>query len=166
MFKALFDELLARCTKLAQGHGFRFHNPLHAFDSTTIPLCLSAYDWARYRTSKGAVKLHTQLDLSGNLPCFVVMSNGKMADVRATRKWFRIEPDSICTYDKGYCDYAWFREIDGKGAFFVTRLKGNARFRLVGQHLAPNEDWESWPTTRWSWSYRTPGRRIRGSCGA
>ena len=139
VFKALFDELLARCTKLAPGHGFRFHNPLYAIDSTTIPLCLAEYDWARYRTNKGAVKLHTQLDLSGNLPCFVVMSNGKMADIRAARKWFRIEPDSIYTYDKGYCDYAWFREIDAKGAFFVTRLKQNARLSVVGQHLAPNE---------------------------
>ena len=138
VFKALFDELLARCTKLAPGHGFRFHNPLYAFDSTTIPLCLSVYDWAHYRTNKGAVKLHTQLDLSGNLPCFVVMSNGKMADIRAARKWFRIEADSICTYDKGYCDYAWFREIDSKGAFFVTRLRRNARLKVVGQHLAPN----------------------------
>ena len=138
VFKALFDELLARCTKLAPGHGFRFHNPLYAFDSTTIPLCLSVYDWAHYRTNKGAVKLHTQLDLSGNLPCFVVMSNGKMADIRAARKWFRIEADSICTYDKGYCDYAWFREIDSKGAFFVTRLGRNARLKVVGQHLAPN----------------------------
>ena len=138
VFKSLFDELLARCTKLAPGHGFRFHNPLYAIDSTTIPLCLAEYDWARYRTNKGAVKLHTQLDLSGNLPCFVVMSNGKMADISAARKWFRIEPDSIYTYDKGYCDYAWFREIDGKGAFFVTRLKENARLKVVGQHLAPN----------------------------
>jgi len=138
VFKALFDELLARCTKLAPGHGFRFHNPLYAFDSTTIPLCLSVYDWAHYRTNKGAVKLHTQLDLSGNLPCFAVMSNGKMADIRAARKWFRIEADSICTYDKGYCDYAWFREIDSKGAFFVTRLRRNARLKVVGQHLAPN----------------------------
>lgn len=138
VFKALFDELLARCTKLAPGHGFRFHNPLYAFDSTTIPLCLSVYDWAHYRTNKGAVKLHTQLDLSGNLPCFVVMSNGKMADIRAARKWFRIEADSIYMYDKGYCDYAWFREIDSKGAFFVTRLRRNARLKVVGQHLAPN----------------------------
>ena len=138
VFKSLFDELLARCTKLAPGHGFRFHNPLYAIDSTTIPLCLAEYDWAHYRTNKGAVKLHTQLDLSGNLPCFVVMSNGKMADIRAARKWFRIESDSIYTYDKGYCDYAWFKEIDGKGAFFVTRLRQNARLKVAGQHLVPN----------------------------
>jgi hypothetical protein len=138
VFKALFDELLARCTELAPGHGFRFHNPLYAIDSTTIPLCLAVYDWARYRRHKGAVKLHTQLDLSGNLPCYVVMSNGKMADIRAARKWFKMESDSIYTYDKGYCDYAWFKEIDGKGAFFVTRLKQNARLKVVGQHLAPN----------------------------
>jgi len=139
IFKELFNELLDRCTELAPGHGFHFHNPLYAIDSTTIPLCLSTYDWARYRKNKGAIKLHTQLDLSGNLPCFVVMSNGRMADIRAARKWFRIEPDSIYTYDKGYCDYQWFKEIDDKGAFFVTRLKQNARLKLVGQHLVPNE---------------------------
>ena len=139
VFKSLFDELLARCTRLAPGHGFRFHNPLYAIDSTTIPLCLAVYDWAHYRKHKGAARLHTQLDLPGNLPCFVVMSNGKMADIRAARKWFRIESDSIYTYDKGYCDYAWFKEIDGKGAFFVTRLKQNARLKVVGQHLALNE---------------------------
>ena len=139
VFEALFEELLSRCTELAPGHGFRFHNPLYAIDSTTIPLCLSAYDWARYRKNKGAVKLHTQLDLSGNLPCFVVLSNGKMADIRAARKWFRIEPDSIYTYDKGYCDYEWFKEINDKGSFFVTRLKKNARYKVVGQHLAPNK---------------------------
>ena len=139
VFGELFNELLARCEKLAPGHGFRFHNPLFAIDSTTIAVSLNAYDWARYRTNKGAVKLHTQLNLSGNLPCFVVMSNGKMSDIQAARKWFRIEPDSIYTYDKGYCDYAWFKEIDGKGAFFVTRLRRNARLKVVGQHLEPNE---------------------------
>ena len=139
VFEDLFNELLSRCTRLAPGHGFRFHNPLYAIDSTTIPLCLATYDWARYRANKGAARLHAQLDLSGSLPCYVVMSDGRMADIRAARKWFRIQPDSIYTYDKGYCDYAWFREIDGRGAFFVTRLKQNARLRAVGQHLPPNE---------------------------
>ena len=139
VFGELFHELLARCEKLAPGHGFRFKNPLFAIDSTTIAVSLGEYDWARYRKNKGAVKLHTQLDLSGNLPCFVVTGNGKMSDIQAARKWFRIEPDSIYTYDKGYCDYAWFKEIDGKGAFFVTRPRRNARLKVAGQHLAPNE---------------------------
>ena len=61
-----------------------------------------------------------------------------MTDIRAARKWFRIESDSLYTYDKGYCDYAWFREIDDKGAFFVTRLRRNARLKVIGQHLTPN----------------------------
>ena len=82
VFSDLFNEFLDRCTKLAPGHGFRFHNPLYALDSTTIPLYLSVYDWAYYRKHKGAVKLHPQLDLSGCLPCYMVMSSGKMADIR------------------------------------------------------------------------------------
>ncbi len=61
VFGELFNELLARCEKLAPRHGFRFRNPLFAIDSTTVSVSLKAYDWARYRTNKGAVKLHTQL---------------------------------------------------------------------------------------------------------
>ena len=132
VFGELFNELLARCETLTPGHGFRFRNPLFAIDSMTVSVSLTVYDWSRYRMNKGAVKPHTQLDLSCNLPCFVVMGNGKMSDIQVARKGFRIEPDSICTYDKGYCDYAWFKEIDGKGAFFVTGLRRNARLKVIG----------------------------------
>lgn len=65
---------LANHRRFYHQHKFRFHNPLYAIDSTTIDLCLNLYDWAHYRKNKGAIKLHTQLDLSGNLPWFVLMS--------------------------------------------------------------------------------------------
>ncbi len=93
------------------------------------------YDWVHYCTNKGTVKLHTQLDLSGNLPCYVVMNNGKMVDIRAARKCFCIESDSIYTYDKGYCDYAWFREIDDKGR--LLRHKAQAERQAQGRRTAP-----------------------------
>lgn len=67
IFKVLFEEILDRAILYAPKHKFRFHNPLYAIDSTTIDLCLNLYDWAHYRKNKGAIKLHTQLDLSGNL---------------------------------------------------------------------------------------------------
>ena len=73
---------------------------LFAIDFTAIAVSLNAYDWARYRTDKGAVSPHTQFDLSGKHPCFVMTGNGRMSDIRAARKSFRIEPDSIYTYDK------------------------------------------------------------------
>ena len=76
IFKALFEEILDRVMAVAPKHKFKFKNPLYAIDSTTIDLCLSRYNWAYYRKHKGAIKLHTELDLSGNLPCFLLMSNG------------------------------------------------------------------------------------------
>ena len=86
IFKALFEEILERAIACAPGHGFKSHNPLHAIDSTTIDLCLTRYDWAHYWKHKGAIKLHAELDLSGNIPCVVALSNGKMSDIRAAKE--------------------------------------------------------------------------------
>ena len=68
IFKALFEEFLDRVMAVAPKHKFKFKNPLYAIDNTTIDLCLSRYNWAYYRKNKGAIKLHTELDLSGKLP--------------------------------------------------------------------------------------------------
>ena|GEM_PF-5674303 len=100
IFKALFEELLDRVMAYAPKHKFKFKNPLCAIDSTTIDLCLSRYNWAYYRKHKGAIKLHTELDLSGNLPCFLLMSNGKMSDIRAAKENIPILPDSIVSQIK------------------------------------------------------------------
>ena len=90
------------------------------------------YNWAYYRKHKGAIKLHTELDLSGNLPCFLLMSNGKMSDIRAAKENIPILPDSIYTFDKGYYDLNWFQTISSVGAFFVTRIKNNAQIEILG----------------------------------
>ena len=100
IFKALFEELLDRVMAYAPKHKFKFKNPLYAIDSTTIDLCLSRYNWTYYRKHKGAIKLHTELDLSGNLPCFLLMSNGKMSDIRAAEENNPILPDSIVSQIK------------------------------------------------------------------
>lgn len=102
------------------------------------------YDWAHYRKNKGAIKLHTELDLSGNLPCFVMLSNGKMADIRAARANIVIVPDSIYTFDKGYYDLNWFQHIADSGAYFVTHLKDNAKIESLGQHREANERLGVW----------------------
>lgn len=91
-------------------HKFRFHNPLYAIDSRTIDLCLNLYNWTHYHKNKRTVKLHTELDLSGNLPCFVMLSNGKMANIRAARENFVIVPDCTCIFDKGCCRFLGIRE--------------------------------------------------------
>ena len=96
IFKALFEEILDRVMAVAPKHKFKFKNPLYAIDSTTIDPCFSRYNWAYYRKHKGTIKLHTELDLSGN---FLLMSNGKMSDIRAAKENIPILPDSIYTFD-------------------------------------------------------------------
>lgn len=133
MFEGLFHRILERCRTLTPKHKFKFKNPLNTFDSTVIDLCLSAYPWAKFRTTKGALKLHCQLDHAGNIPSFVVITDGKCHDISAARESFALVPDSIYCFDKGYTDYDWFRRINDTGAFFVTRAKDNLAYRITGQ---------------------------------
>ena len=130
IFKALFVGILDRVMAVAPKHKFKFKNPLYGIDSTTIDLCLSRYNWAYYRKHKGAIKLHTELDLSGNLPCFLLMSNGKMSDIRAAKENIPILPDSICTFDKGYYDLNWFQAISSSRAFFCDQNKKTLKSSL------------------------------------
>lgn len=85
LYEALFHKLLARCQGLAPRHGFRFKNKLYSLDATTIDLCLSVFPWARFRTTKGAVKVHVGLDHDGLLPSFVTVTDGKTHDVSVGR---------------------------------------------------------------------------------
>ena len=101
IFEKLFYSLLERCMQLAPRHGFRFKNKLVSLDATTIELCLAAFPWARFRTRKGALKLHCALDHQGNIPSFVVMTDGKCHEITAAKAAFPIEPDSIpCRWSK------------------------------------------------------------------
>ena len=98
----------------------------YALDSTTIDLCLSLFPWARFQTTKAAVKLHTLLDLRGNIPCFVHVSPGKMHDVNVLDRLV-IEPAAFYVMDRAYIDYHRLRRFTTAGAFFVTRTKSNLR---------------------------------------
>ena len=98
----------------------------YALDSTTIDLCLSLFPWARFRTTKAAVKLHTLLDLRGNIPCFVHVSPGKIHDVNVLDR-LPIEPAAFYVMDRAYLDYHRLRRFTTAGAFFVTRTKSNLR---------------------------------------
>ena len=81
LYEALFGKGLRRCQGVAPGHKFRFKNPLYSLDATTIELCLSAFPWADFRTTKGAVKLHVGLNHSGCLPEFAAITDGKTSDI-------------------------------------------------------------------------------------
>jgi len=123
-------KLLHRCQRIAPGHDFRFRNPLYSLDASTIDLCLSVFPWADFRTNKAAIKLHVGLNHAGHLPEFVTVTEGKKHDVTVGRL-LRFPKGSIVAIDKAYNDYAWYKQLTEKGIFFVTRLKTNAKFRVV-----------------------------------
>ncbi len=103
---------------------------VYALDSTTVDLCLSVFDWAPFRSTKAAVKLHTLLDLRGSIPTFIHISDGKMSDVKVL-DILPIESGAFYVMDRGYVDFARLYKIHQLGAFFVTRAKINMRARRV-----------------------------------
>ena len=115
---------------MTTGHSFRFNNPLYSLDASTVDLCLSVFPWADFRTTKGAIKLHVGLNHDGYLPEFVTVTEGKCADVTVGRT-LKFPKGSIVAIDRGYNDYGWYKQLTQKGIFFVTRLKSNAKTRVV-----------------------------------
>ncbi len=102
--------------------GVNLQQTVYAFDSTTIDLCLALFPWARFRRRKGAVKLHTLIDVRGNIPCFIYVSHGKMADVNALDHLL-IEPGAFYVMDRGYIDFARLYRFTQEAAFFIVRGK-------------------------------------------
>lgn len=137
MYQNLFYDTLAFCKQAAPGkRQFRFRNKLLSLDSSTISLCLSLFPWAKFRRTKGAVKLHLLLDHDGYLPTYVYISNGKKHDVTIARK-ISLAPGSIVAMDRGYNDYKLFAQWTEDGIYFVTRLKDNADFIVVAEQRVP-----------------------------
>jgi hypothetical protein len=129
IFADLAQVLIGRARKLyvTESFGVELEHTAYAFDSTTIDLCLSLFPWARFRRHKGAVKLHTLLDLRGNIPCFVRISHGKTADV-TTLDHLPIEPGAFYMLDRGYVDFGRLYRFKTCSAFFVTRAKRGLDF--------------------------------------
>jgi hypothetical protein len=101
---------------------------LYALDASTIDLCLSLFPWARFRRTKAAIKLHTLIDLRGNIPTFIHVSDGKLHDVNVL-DILLLEPGAFYVMDRGYLDYERLYRMNQAKAFFLTRAKRNARFR-------------------------------------
>lgn len=140
IFEHLFYKLLQRCRDLTPRHTFRFKNPLYTIDATTINLCLSIFPWARYRKTKGALKLHYLYDHAGCLPSFLTLTDGRASDIRVVKDndfISRLLPDSIVSVDRAYIDFKWLYQLNKQGISFVTRLKKNMRPISTGQHKAP-----------------------------
>jgi len=137
LFEQVFYGLYERvATQVAGMRKFRFKNKLVSVDSTVIDLCLSLYDWAKFRRTKGAVKWHLVLDHDGYLPCFGVITDGKVQDVKVAHQ-LAFAPGTVMVDDRGYNDYRLFAEWTKTGVFFVTRLKANAQFEVVEEREPP-----------------------------
>ena len=137
LYETVFHQLLNRCRSEAAGRKkFRFNNKLVSLDSTSIDLCASVFDWARYKRTKGAVKLHLVLDHEGYLPCFAVLTDGKSHDVTVGRT-LTFQPGTIVAMDKGYVDYKWWKQMSESGVYFVTRLKEDLKYEVVGERTLP-----------------------------
>jgi hypothetical protein len=120
----------ARALYADESIGIDLDEPVYAFDSTTIDLCLALFPWARCRRRKGAIKLHTLLDIRGSIPSFIWLSTGKVHDVHGLDHLI-FEPGSFYLFDRGYLDFQRLYRIHTSGAFFVTRAKRNMQFRVV-----------------------------------
>jgi hypothetical protein len=124
--------LIAQARKLYAKDSFAVElaQTAYAFDSTTVDLCLKLFPWAHFRRAKGAVKLHTLLDLRASIPCFVLVTHGKISDVVAldALPW---EPGAFYVFDRGYTDFGRLYRFSLSAAFFVTRAKRGLVFRCV-----------------------------------
>lgn len=132
LFEAVFHSLLARCQSEAKllRRKFRFKHKLLSLDSTVIPLCLSLFDWAQYKRTKGAVKLHMVLDHDGYLPSYAVITDGKTADITAAKS-MTFAPGTMLVFDRGYTDHNWWLRLSRQKVQFVTRLKDSAEYGVV-----------------------------------
>ena len=138
LYQKLFFRLLERCRKEAPfKKKFRFKNKLVSLDSTVIDLCVSVFDWAKFRRTKGAIKLHLLLDHDGYLPCFGVITEGKVHDVKVA--WsLSFEPGTVVVDDRGYNDYGLFAKWIEEEVYFVTRMKDNALYTVVEEREVPH----------------------------
>ncbi len=135
IFEDLFYHLLSRCKDLTPKHRFKFKNELYSIDASVIDLCLSVFPWAKFRKTKGAIKMHCLYDHSGALPSFVTITDGKKHDVTVAKDvGFPLSPDSIVSIDRAYIDYKWLNSLDEKRVWFVTRAKSNINCVVTGQH--------------------------------
>lgn len=119
--------------------GVDLEKTVYALDSTTIDLCLSLFPWARFRAAKAAVKMHTLLDLRGNIPTFIDITDGKIHDVNVLDVLIP-EPGAIYLMDRGYIDFDRLYTLHQAGAFFVTRSKSNLKFKRIYSHPINRKD--------------------------
>lgn len=138
LYESVFYQLLEKCHLLSPGKKkFRFRNKLFSLDSSVIDLCLSLFPWAKFRQTKGAVKIHLLLDHEGYLPTWALITEGKKHDVKAAQG-LDLPKGSVVAMDRGYNDYDLFGRWCERGVYFVTRMKSNAVYEVVEYREVPS----------------------------
>jgi hypothetical protein len=124
--------LIAEARKLYVGEKFSvdLEATAYALDTTTIDLCLSIFPWAKFRSTKAAVKLHTLLDLRGNIPSFIHITDGKVHEVNIL-DILPVEAGSFYVMDRGFLDFKRLYNLNNASAFFVTRTKSNTKYQII-----------------------------------
>ena len=136
LYQDLFYETLAHCKVNVPGKKLRFKNKLLSIDATVIDLCLNMFPWAKFRTTKGAVKLHLLLDHDGYMPSFVWIKEAAVHEINFARS-LDLPTGSIVAMDMGFTDYELYGKWTQKGIGFVTRQKGNAKYRVIETRDVP-----------------------------
>jgi len=138
LYEDVFQTLLGRCQHEAQNHKrkFRFKHKLLSIDGTMIELSLSMFDWAVYKRTKGALKLHMVLDHDGYLPCYAVLTDGKESEI-SVAKSMTFQPGTMLVFDRGYSDHDWWLSLTRSKVNFVTRLKDNVSYGVVSEREVP-----------------------------
>lgn len=139
LFKEYFYHLLNHLGQQARfkQKKFRIKSKIFLLDSSTISLCLSLFDWAKYKTAKGAVKLHTLLDYDGNLPSYINITDGKTADNKGAYD-IPLLKNSVIVADRFYNDFSLLNIWDSNSVFFVIRHKENLKFKTIKEFELPD----------------------------
>lgn len=140
LFKEFYFLMLQQLTAKAgfKQNKFRIKSKIYLMDATTISVCLSIFDWAHYRKSKGAIKLHTVLDFDGCLPVYVNMSDGKKHEIEDAKQ-LEFPSCAVVVMDRAYIDFQMLNSWTKKGVHFVTRLKSNIKFRRLNERTLPDK---------------------------
>jgi putative transposase len=129
-YEELFTKLYARCQSRSPRHQFRFKRKLFSLDASLIDVSMKVFPNAEYNRMKAAYKLHIGLDHDGLIPAFAAVTAGKTGD-QTQAKLMRFPKGSVLVFDKGYADYSWHNQLTDHGIFWVTRIRGNAKYRVV-----------------------------------
>lgn len=136
-YTRLFELLYQRCTQQAPRHGFRFKNKLFSLDGSLLDVSMKLFPWADYNRKKSAFKLHLGLDHDGLIPCFARITEGRISE-NEQAKLFDVPKGSVLVFDKGYNNYRWHKALTDKGIFWVTRIRGNAKYKVLERRKHTN----------------------------